>query len=98
MQALAVVTAVATLIGAIPDARTQTLPACSAEPVSASGEPSRIVWLAKLKSRANWRRRVRATTGLGPDYADWSRASDAVERCITGPAGTACTNTAIPCR
>jgi hypothetical protein len=71
---------------------------CASSPVVARGEESRFVWLAKTKMRANWRAKVRGTSGLGPDYANWARAQDTEERCLTGPAGTVCVFTGTPCR
>ena len=44
---------------------------CAGSAIEARGEQSRYEWLAKTKARANWRRKVRATPGLGPTYANW---------------------------
>ena len=71
--------------------------ACAGAPVEARGEQSRFEWLAKTKTRANWRRKVRATPGLGATYANWARAQNTNERCLTGPAGTVCIFTGTPC-
>lgn len=71
---------------------------CASSPISARGEESRFVWLAKTKTRANWRAKVRATTSLGPDYANWARAQNSEERCLTGARGTVCIFTGVPCR
>jgi hypothetical protein len=71
---------------------------CASSPITARGEESRFIWLAKTKARANWRAKVRAITSLGPDYANWARAQNTEERCLTGPAGTMCTFTGVPCR
>ena len=71
---------------------------CASSPVVARGEESRFVWVAKTKTRANWRAKVRGLPGLGPDYANWARAQDTEERCLTGPAGTACIFSGTPCR
>jgi len=79
-------------------AQSTSEPVCAAEPVSARGEPSRFVWLAKTKARANWRSRVRATPDLGAAFATWSRAKEPKETCMSGPEGTVCIITAIPCR
>ncbi len=76
-------------------ARAQT---CAAEAVAARGENAKFSWSAKMKARANWRRKVRAMPGLGPDYADWNKAADGEERCLSGPAGTLCFVTGTPCR
>jgi hypothetical protein len=70
---------------------------CASQPIEARGEQSRFVWLAKTKTRANWRRKVRATPGLGAAYANWARAENTDERCLTGPAGTVCIFTGTPC-
>jgi len=70
---------------------------CASAAVIARGEQSRYEWLAKTKARANWRRRVRATAGLGPDYANWARAEATEERCMIGPSGTLCIFTGTPC-
>lgn len=71
---------------------------CASSPVVARGEESRFIWIAKTKTRANWRGKVRGIPGLGPDYANWARAQDTEERCLTGPAGTVCIFTGTPCR
>jgi hypothetical protein len=71
---------------------------CASAPVMARGEESRFVWSAKTKAGANWRTKVRVITGLGPDYANWARAQDTEERCLTGPNGTVCTFTGTLCR
>ena len=71
---------------------------CAGEPVTARGEPSRFVWFAKTKARANWRRKVRATPELGAEMAVWNRAMNAEERCLTGPSGTVCIFTGVPCK
>ncbi|MFT3732325.1 MAG: hypothetical protein QM780_13065 [Hyphomicrobium sp.] len=71
---------------------------CSSTPVTARGEESRYVWLAKTKTRATWRAKVRAHPDLGPDYSNWARAHDTEERCLTGPNGTVCIFTGTPCR
>ncbi|MGO4684671.1 hypothetical protein [Hyphomicrobium sp. 2TAF46] len=70
---------------------------CASSPVVARGEEARYVWLAKTKARANWRAKVRATPGLGPNFANWSRAQNTEERCLTGPAGSLCIFTGTPC-
>lgn len=70
---------------------------CAGTPVEARGEQSRFEWLAKTKARANWRRKVRATPGLGPAYANWAQAENTEERCLSGPAGTVCFFTGLPC-
>ncbi len=71
---------------------------CAPSPVTARGEPARYEWMAKLKARANWRAKVRATTGLGTDWAVWKLAKDTEERCLAGPEGTVCIFTGTPCR
>jgi hypothetical protein len=70
---------------------------CATAAVEARGEQSRFAWIAKTKARANWRAKVRRTPGLGTKYANWARASDTEERCLTGPAGTLCIFTGTPC-
>jgi hypothetical protein len=70
---------------------------CAASPVIARGEESSFVWLAKTKARANWRRKVRSMPDLGPNYANWARAANTEERCLSGPAGAVCIFTGIPC-
>lgn len=71
--------------------------ACSQTSVMARGEESRFVWMAKVKARALWRQKVRAMPGLGPNYANWARAQNTEERCLTGGAGTVCIFTGTPC-
>lgn len=70
---------------------------CAGASVEARGEQSRFIWIAKAKARANWRAKVRRTPGLGPKYANWARANNTEERCLTGPAGTLCIFTGTPC-
>lgn len=70
---------------------------CSDLSITAKGEQSRYLWLAKTKARANWRSKVRRTPGLGPKYGNWARAESTEERCVTGPSGTLCTLTGTPC-
>ena len=83
------------LMGAAGPVRADT---CATEAISARGEAAPFEWAAKTKARANWRRRVRATTGLGTPYSDWKRATNTEERCISGPEGTVCVFTGLPCR
>lgn len=71
---------------------------CAPQAVEARGEPSRFLWLAKTKTRANWRRKVRATPGMGADYANWARAESIEEKCYSGPSGHLCIFTGTPCK
>lgn len=71
---------------------------CAAQPIEARGEQSRFLWLAKTKTRANWRRKVRATPGLGTEYANWARSESTEERCLSGPSGHLCIFTGTPCK
>lgn len=71
---------------------------CAGQSVEARGEPSRFLWLAKTKTRANWRRKVRATPGLGTDYANWARAETTDEKCYSGPTGHLCIFSGTPCK
>jgi hypothetical protein len=71
---------------------------CSDAAISARGEPARFLWLAKTKARANWRRKVRATPGLGTDFSNWGNADTSEERCITAEGGTVCIFTGYPCK
>jgi hypothetical protein len=70
---------------------------CSAKEIVARGEEASYVWLAKIKARALWRRKVRSLPGLGPDYANWAHAQNTEERCLSGGAGTVCIFTGTPC-
>ncbi|MCH9808120.1 MAG: hypothetical protein K0U74_10330 [Alphaproteobacteria bacterium] len=71
---------------------------CSSDPVYASGEPSSYEWLARIKTHANWRTKVRTLPGLGDPYANWKLAESTTERCFSGPKGTVCQFSGIPCR
>ncbi len=71
---------------------------CATEPVYASGEPASYEWMARIKTHANWRAKVRVMPGLGDPYANWKRAEDTTERCFSGPTGTVCQFTGTPCR
>jgi hypothetical protein len=95
---IAVLTLGAALMLPAANARAQGAAACGPEAVSARGENSRFAWTARTKARANWRRKVRATPGLGPDYANWARAQSTEERCLAGPVGTVCIFTGVPCK
>jgi hypothetical protein len=70
---------------------------CSSQRIEARGEESRFAWVAKTKARASWRYKVRLTPGLGPSYANWAHAEDTEERCLSGPAGTLCIFSGLPC-
>ncbi|MGE0054232.1 MAG: hypothetical protein AB7S74_08490 [Hyphomicrobium sp.] len=70
---------------------------CASETVEARGEPSRYLWLAKTKTRANWRRKVRSIPELGSDYANWARAENTEEKCYSGPSGHLCIFSGTPC-
>lgn len=70
---------------------------CASAPVSAKSEQSRFEWTARAKARANWRAKVRALPNLGPAYAGWNEAAETDERCFTGPAGSVCVLTGVPC-
>jgi hypothetical protein len=83
------------VVGQLAPARAET---CAPAPVTARGEPARYEWMAKLKARANWRAKVRATTDLGPDWAVWKQARDTEERCTAGAEGTVCIFVGTPCR
>ena len=91
------VAAVAVPIGWVDVAAAQSM-SCAQVAVSARGEPARFEFLARTKARANWRARVRMTPGLGDLFANWQRAMNTQERCISGPDGTVCTMTGTPCR
>ena len=93
IPAIVIVFAAAVLGGAVP----VHAGVCASAPIEARGEQSRFIWLAKTKTRANWRRKVRLTPDLGSAYANWARAENTEERCLTGPAGTVCIFTGTPC-
>lgn len=71
---------------------------CAIDPVSAKGESSRYLWLAKVKARANWRRKIRSIERLGAAYSDWGRASQSEENCEVVNARYTCVASAIPCK
>lgn len=71
---------------------------CAQGSIEARGEPSRFLWLAKTKTRANWRRKVRANPALGADYANWARAEATEEKCYSGPSGHLCIFSGTPCK
>lgn len=83
------------LLVALPTASAAT---CSPTEISARGEPASYKWLALVKARGNWRSKVRAIPSLGAPYANFGRAEDAVERCISDSRTTVCTVAARPCR
>ena len=71
---------------------------CSDQRIEAKGEQSRFLWLAKTKARANWRRKVRTTPRLGAGYANWARAENTEERCLSGRFNHLCVFSGNPCR
>lgn len=71
---------------------------CADTEVSAKGEIASYRWLALVKARGNWRSKVRVLPGLGSAYANYGRAADPVERCISDQRTVVCTVTARPCR
>lgn len=93
---LAVAAALVSILAAPPSA--EAAKTCSDEAVSARGEPAKFMWLAKTKARANWRRKVRATPGLGTGFSNWGDAETSEERCLTSEEGTVCIFTGYPCQ
>lgn len=85
------------LFGLTVGGESATAKTCSDIMIEGRGEQSRYVWLAKTKARANWRYRVRGNPKLGAAYANWARADNTEERCLTGPLGTICIFTGTPC-
>lgn len=81
--------------GAVTRAKAAT---CAGASVEARGEQSRFAWLAKTKARANWRTKVRRIPGLGVPFSVWAQAQNTEERCLTGPSGTVCIFSGVPCR
>ncbi len=71
---------------------------CSDTIVTARGEPASYRWLALVKARGNWRSQVRILPDLGAPYANFGRAADQVERCISDQRSVVCTVSARPCR
>ena len=71
---------------------------CSDQRIEAKGEQSRFLWLAKTKARANWRRKVRTTPGLDASYANWSKAENTEEKCLSGRFNHLCVFSGNPCR
>lgn len=94
----AAIAAGAILALGLASAETARADTCAGAAVSARGENSRFEWTAKSKAKANWRRRVRGTPGLGAAYSDWARAADTEIKCLSGPAGSVCTLSGRPCR
>ncbi len=90
-----IVAAVAFIAVATPPALAKT---CSSDPIYASGEPASYEWLARIKTHANWRNKVRTLPSLGDPYANWKLAENTTERCFSGPEGTICQFSGIPCR
>lgn len=71
---------------------------CADAEIYASGEPASYEWLARIKTHANWRSKIRSMPNLGDPYANWENAENWTERCFSGPTGTVCQFTGIPCR
>lgn len=97
IKRLGLALAAAAILGGLGAARPAQALNCVADTVTVTGEPARYQWLALVKARANWRRRVRLMPSLGDRYANWARAQDAVERCVSANAGVACTLAGRPC-
>ncbi len=92
---IAFVLTVAAITVSTPGASAAT---CADAEVSAKGEVASFKWLALVKARGNWRSKVRTIPKLGADYANYGRAENQVERCISDQRSTVCTVTARPCR
>jgi hypothetical protein len=86
-----------TIMTALPPAPA-TAATCAERPVTARGDPSHFLMLAKAKARGNWRAKVRAMPDLGALYADWSKALAADYTCRTDGGGVICSAIAYPCR
>ena len=71
---------------------------CSDTVITARGEPASYRWLARTKARGNWRSKVRMMPDLGDRFANWSRAEDAQEQCVTDDGKIVCKLTGRPCR
>jgi hypothetical protein len=71
---------------------------CSDTEISAKGEVARFKWLAVMKARGNWRSKVRSIPSLGSRYANFGRAADPIERCISDQRTFVCTVSGRPCR
>ena len=71
---------------------------CADTDGSAKGEVASFKWLALDKARGNWRAKVRSIPKLGSEYANYGRASDQIERCISDQRTVVCTVTARPCK
>ncbi len=91
---LASATAVAVLMAA-GGAKAET---CAETAVAAKGEIASYKRLALVKARGNWRSKVRTIPDLGGAFANYGRAADQVERCISDQRTFVCTVTARPCR
>ncbi|MFV0297813.1 MAG: hypothetical protein ACK5JT_17020 [Hyphomicrobiaceae bacterium] len=71
---------------------------CASEPVQARGEQSMLTSVARIKAIGNWRIKVRRLAHLGPQFDNWKRAVDQVERCVDNNSSVVCTVIARPCR
>ena len=91
---LVLATSAAVTIAVVP----ATAATCSDKAVSARGEPASLRIVARIKAIGNWRSRVRTMNDLGPNYDNWRRSQDKVERCIANGSNVVCTVTAKPCR
>ena len=101
MQQRKIQTIIAALIAALclcAVAQPAAAASCAAEPITARGDPASYQWLALVKARGDWRRKVRGLPGLGAVYANWASAADQVERCIKDARSVRCIITARPCR
>jgi hypothetical protein len=90
--------ALCALVGALALSPAANAETCSVETISARGEPARFQWLAVMKARGNWRSKVRQLPDLGAPYANFKRAAEQVERCISDQRSVVCTVTGRPCR
>jgi len=79
-------------------AGTSNAQTCAVDPITARGEPSRFLWTAKVKARANWRRKVRAIERFGSAYSDWGKAAHSEEKCDIASEMYTCTAVATPCK
>jgi hypothetical protein len=93
-----VVLAIASTVSILMSAGEARADSCAETAVAAKGEVARYKWLALVKARGNWRSKVRTIPNLGGAFANFGRAADQVERCITDQRTFVCTVTARPCR
>ncbi len=95
VKGMAFATAAMLLLADAPPAVAQD---CGPKLVKAAGAPAVLERVARSRARSAWVNKVKAKKALGPEYARWSPAREAVVSCKPAGRRIACEAVAIPCK